>query len=124
MNNNDSTARQSKVFIPHIPSKRDNKTQIWVPTINIKPAEEFGDVVEILPPGSQFFAAKEMTRLIKQRLYDEDLCEQDYFIAAGSPTAMMVVAAVAARRLNGRLNILLWDGQSNSYSSHQLDNLV
>jgi len=113
-----------RVFVPQIPSRRDSESRIWVPTVNLKPAEEFGEVVTLLPPGSQFFAAKEMTRLIKQRLHDEGFREIDYLLPLGSPTAMAVTAAVAARRLNGRLNILVWDGASQSYSAYELDNLI
>lgn len=120
----EASPKRAKVFIPQIPSRRDPATKIWVPTINIKPAEEFGDIVELLPAGSQFFPSQEMKRLIKQRLHEEDLGADDYFIAAGSPTAMMVTAAIAARRLNGCLNILLWDGATSTYSAHALDNLV
>jgi hypothetical protein len=113
-----------RVFVPQIPSRRDSESRIWVPTVNLKPAEEFGEVVTLLPPGSQFFAAKEMTRLIKQRLHDGSFREIDYLLPLGSPTAMAVTAAVAARRLNGRLNILVWDGASQSYSAYELDNLI
>lgn len=113
-----------RVFVPQIPSRRDSESRIWVPTVNIKPAEAFGEVVVLLPPGSQFFAAKEMTRLIKQRLHDESFNETDYLLPLGSPTAMAVTAAIAARRLNGRLNILVWDGQSGTYSSYVLENLI
>lgn len=116
--------QQARVFVPQIPSRRDHETKIWVPTVNIKPAEAYGEIVTLLPAGSQFFAAKEMTRLIKQRLHDSNFCELDYFLPLGSPTAMAVTAAIAARRLNGRLNILVWDGQSGTYTSYELDQLV
>lgn len=113
-----------RVFVPQIPSRRDTETKIWVPTVNIKPAEQFGEIITLLPPGSQFFAAKEMTRLIKQRLHDNAFNECDYFLCLGSPTAMAVAAAIMARRINGRLNLLVWDGQTGTYTVHELDQLI
>jgi hypothetical protein len=117
-------SEQRRVFVPHIPSRRDKDSGIWVPTVNLQPAEEFGEVVALLPAGSQFFATKEMTRLIKQRLHELEFNETDYFLPLGSPTAMVVTAAIASRRLNGRLNLLLWDGDTRSYALAELDQLI
>lgn len=116
--------RAPRVFVTQIPSRRDKGTRIWVPTVNIAPAEKFGELVTLLPPGSQFFAAKEVVRLIKERLHELDYQPQDYFLPLGSPVVMTVAGAIAARRGNGRLNVLVWDGHGSNYVAYELDNLV
>src|SRR5690348_1340257 len=104
--------RKPRVFATQIPSRRDEATEMWVPTVNVGPAEKFGEVVTLLPAGAQFFAAAETTRLIKQRLHDLDYQEGDYLLPMGSPAIMAVAAAVAARRSNGCLKLLVWDRHS------------
>lgn len=112
-----------KVFVTQVPSRRDVATGLWVPTVNIAPAEEFGEVVTLLPPGSQFFAAAETTRLIKQRLHDLGYKPGDYLLPLGNPVIMAVASAIAARRSGGSLNVLVWDRQTSRYVPYELDNL-
>lgn len=115
--------RSPKVFVTQIPSRRDERTKMWVPTVNISSAEEFGKVETLLPPGSQFFAAAETTRLIKQRLHELDYQRGDFLLPMGNPVIMAVASAIAARRSNGCLNVLVWDKRSARYVAYELDNL-
>lgn len=112
-----------RVFATQIPSRRDVESGLWVPTVNIQPAEKFGEVVTLLPPGSQFFAAAETTRLIKQRLHELDYQQGDWLLPMGNPVIMAVAAAIAARRSNGSLNVLVWDRHSSVYVPYELDDL-
>lgn len=116
--------RAPKVFATQIPSRRDAGSGLWVPTVNVAPAEQFGKVETLLPPGSQFFAASETTRLIKNRLHDLDYQQGDFLLPLGNPVIMAVASAIAARRSNGCLNVLVWDRHSSSYVSYELTNLV
>lgn len=115
--------REPKVFVTQVPSRRDVATGMWVPTVNIAPAEQFGEVVQLLPPGSQFFAAAEVTRLLKQRLHELDYQQGDYLLPLGNPVIMAVASAIAARRSNGCLNVLVWDRQTSTYVPYELENL-
>lgn len=116
--------RKHRVFVTQIPSRRDEATDMWVPTVNIAPAEQYGEIVTLLPPGSQFFAATETVRLIKQRLHDLDYQQGDFLLPMGSPVIMAVASAIAARRSNGCLKVLVWDRHSSSYVAFDLDQLV
>lgn len=115
--------REPKVFVTQVPSRRDAATGMWVPTVNIAPAEQFGEVVMLLPPGSQFFAAAETTRILKARLHELDYQAGDYLLPLGNPVIMAVASAVAARRSNGCLNVLVWDRQTSSYVPYELEHL-
>lgn len=118
------STRAPKVFVTQIPSRRDPATNEWIPTVNVTSAQKFGEVMTLLPPGSAFFAASETTRLIKQRLHDLDYQMGDYLLPLGHPAIMAVTAAVAARRSNGCLRVLVWDKHSKDYVPFELDNLV
>jgi len=115
--------RNPRVFITQVPSRRDHNSNMWLPTVNISPAEEHGEVVQLLPPGAQFFAASETTRLIKQRLHELDYQQGDFLLPMGNPIIMAVASAVAARRSNGCLKILVWDKHQSRYIAYELDNL-
>jgi hypothetical protein len=115
--------RKPKVFITQVPSRKDPESNLWLPTMNISSAETYGEVVVLLPPGSQFFAASETTRIIKHRLHELDYQSGDYLLPLGSPTIMAVASAIAARRSNGCLRLLVWDKHSSRYASYDLENL-
>lgn len=117
------SSHKPRVFATQIPSRRDVESGLWVPTVNIAPAEKFGEIVTLLPPGSQFFAAAETTRLIKQRLNELDYQQGDYLLPMGNPVIMAVAAAIAARRSNGSLNVLVWDRHTSTYISYELNDL-
>lgn len=116
--------RAPKVFITQVPSRKDAATNVWVPTVNISPAERFGEIETLLPAGSQFFGAVETVRLIKQRLHELDYQQGDFLLPMGNPIIMAVAAAIAARRSNGCLKVLVWDKHTSSYVDYELDNLV
>jgi len=112
-----------RVVATQIPSKKDPKTKLWVPTINITPAQKFGEIEVLLPAGAQFYAASEITRVIRHRLNEINFQPEDYFLPMGSPTVMSVAAAIVARRSNGALNLLQWDNHTGDYTHFQLNNL-
>ncbi len=116
-------SRKPRVFVTQIPSRKDPETNLWIPTVNIGPAQEHGEVVVMLPAGSQYFAAAETTRLIKQRLHDLDYQQGDFLLPMGNPIIMAVASAVAARRSNGSLKMLVWDRQTSRYLPYKLDQL-
>lgn len=113
-----------RVFVTQVPSRKDATTQTWVPTVNIKPAEQFGDVIVLLPAGAQFYATKELIRIIKERLNEFNYGPDDYFLPMGSPTVMAVASAIVARRGNGCIQLLQWDNHRDAYDLFSLEQLV
>ena len=118
-----SEERKRKVFITQVPSRRDPDTKLWVPKVNISPAEQHGEVKILLPPGTQFYAASETTRLIRQRLHELDYQQGDFLLPMGDTVIIAVASAIAARRSNGTLNVLMWDKHSSRYIPYELENL-
>jgi hypothetical protein len=117
-------SHKPRVFVTQIPSRKDHDTKLWVPTVNIAPATAWGEIEILLPAGSQFYAAAEVTRIIKQRLNELNYQPEDYLLPMGSPTVMAVASAIIARRGNGCMNLLQWDNQMSSYHVYRLENLV
>jgi hypothetical protein len=113
----------TKVFFPQIPSRLDKETKVWVPKMDVSDAGRFGEVETLLPAGTEFYAANDVTSIVKQRLYDLDYGQDDFVVAVGSPSIMAIVFAVAARRSNGVLNMLVWDRQTSRYMDYHLTGL-
>lgn len=112
-----------KVFITQVPSRRDRAANMWVPIVDVSPAEEFGEVHVLLPAGAQFFAHNEVVRLMRERLAELDYQSDDYILPLGNPIIMAVACAIAARRSNGSLNILVWDKQTSRYIASEINGL-
>jgi hypothetical protein len=56
---------------------------------------------------------------IKRRL--ETFCDEDYLLFIGDPTAISIVAALAAAKNNGRYKCLKWDKIERRYIPIQVD---
>lgn len=109
-----------RVFITQVPSKRSPEHG-WVPTINISPAEAFGECIVMLPPQAAFMSSRQITQELNKKL--ADFTHEDCLLPVGDPLIMAAASAIAARRANGRLNILRWDRQTSSYSKFELEGL-
>lgn len=87
---------------------------------NITTALDFGSVVTILPPNAQVaFSVAPTVQRIKRKL--EAFTDDDYLLFIGDPTAISIVAAVAAARNNGRYKCLKWDKLERRYIPIQVD---
>lgn len=102
-----------RVFIPQVPSRFDGGTNLWVPTVNIKPAEKFGDVTVILPPAAARSGIDACATVLKDALQDYD--RADYLVALGDPTLYAIAACFAAERTGGLLRMLKWDRLNSGY---------
>lgn len=87
---------------------------------NITQAMDFGTIVTILPPNAQIsFSVAPTVQRIKRKL--ENYTDEDYLLFIGDPTAISIVAALAAARNNGRYKCLKWDKIERRYIPIQVD---
>jgi hypothetical protein len=87
---------------------------------NIASALDFGDIVTILPPNAQVtFSVVPTIQRIKRAL--EKFNDEDYLLFIGDPTAISMIAALAAAKNNGRYKCLKWDKLERRYIPIQVD---
>ena len=87
---------------------------------NISSALDFGDIVTILPPNAQVaFSVTPTIRRAQRAL--EKFSDEDYLLFIGDPTAISIIAVVAAQRNNGRFKCLKWDKRERRYIPIQID---
>ena len=102
-----------KVYAPQVPSKYDPATKLWVPSINLDPANMYGEVVVMLPPNANRLHINPLMVALREQM--KDFTDEDYVIAVGDPSLIAAAACLAVRKTNGLLRILKWDRMSSSY---------
>jgi hypothetical protein len=102
-----------KVYAPQVPSKYDAATKLWVPSINLDPAKQFGDLVVMLPPNANRLHINPLIVALREQM--KDFSAEDFIVAVGDPSLIAASACIAARRTGGLLRILKWDRQAGSY---------
>lgn len=109
--------QKPRVFVPQVPSRYD-RTVGWVPTVNLDPAKEFGELEVLLPPEAGRIAPQQLLEILERAL--EKITKDDWLLATGDPVAMAIVMTLAARNLDGALRILRWDKRTSSYEAVEI----
>ena len=101
------------VYVPQEPMKRDQKTGQWAQAFDLSPAKKFGDIKVLLPHGSLPIDINPMIDNLKESL--KDFSDDDYLLAIGNPTAMVMAGMVASNNNSGKINMLYWDSKIKDY---------
>jgi len=104
----------SKVFVIHQPAVRDRFTGNMRPQHDLSPALQFGEIVDVLPPGSISQDVNVIKQQIVEKLLDEGCDRDDYLLAIGDPVAI-VVGAFAMAAFSDRIRLLKWDRRMRGY---------
>lgn len=107
-----------RVFAPQIPSRFDKGMRVWVPTVNMRPAERFGELIVLLTPDAYRIAPAPMVQALKERM--DDFTADDYIVAIGNPTLIAAASCIAARKTGGVLKLLTWDRMTSDYTATEL----
>ncbi len=107
-----ATDVRPKVFIPQQPTRYDHEKQMRVPTINLAPASEYGDLYALVPDGmsAQFYAP--VVAALRRKL--RDMSPQDYIVPVGDPVLIAIVTGIALS-MHGRARLLRWDREARRY---------
>lgn len=103
-----------KVFITQVPHRRDRDTDALVPSVNIAPASEHGEIVVMMPPRTSFYATADLVRQMGEALRDYDYEAGDCLVAMGDPSVIAVACGWLALH-KGRFTLLKWDRNLGRY---------
>lgn len=101
------------VYVPQLPSRLDRESGVWVPTVNLSPAEKYGEIFVMLPPEANRLHTAPLVAALQEKMQSFD--QDDYIVAVGDPTLLAVAATIAAKKTGGLLRMLKWDRLSTSY---------
>ena len=107
-----------KVYAPQQPSKFDQSTKLWIPTMDLTPAEAFGELIIILPNGVSRMQTAPLVTVIKEKM--QDYRHEDWLLCVGDPSLIAAAACVAAKTTGGILRLLKWDKRLASYTSTEM----
>ena len=101
------------VFAPQQPSRYDATLQLWVPSMNLAPAERYGQLVILLPPNLNSAQTAPLVQVMKERM--AHYTAADCIIAVGDPSLIAAAAGIALKKTGGLLRLLKWDRQAKDY---------
>ena len=103
-----------RIFITQIPHKRGRISGDMIPSVDISPAAELGEIIEMIPYQEPFFATADLVSKLRHHLRHYDYERGDCLIALGDPA--IISAASAILGLDHRNYILLkWDRYISKY---------
>jgi len=108
-----------RVFVPQEPSRYDRATKLWIPIVNISPAEKYGEIVVMLPPSVNRAHTAPLVHVIKECM--RDFTADDWVVALGDPSMIAVACCVAQRHTGGLLRLLKWDRIVRDYISVEIN---
>ena len=108
----------ANVYAPQQPSRFDLSTKLWIPTMNMHPAEKFGKLKVMLPPDANRLHTAPLLAALKDAM--DEFNATDYLVCVGDPTLIAAAACIAARKTGGKLRLLKWDRMSSDYIAVEL----
>lgn len=106
--------RTPKVYITQVPHRHDPETGAFVPSVNIGPAAEYGEVVVMMPPRAPFHATADLVRQLQNHLQYYDYEAGDSLVAMGDPAVIAAASAILGKRF-GNIRLLKWDRNVSRY---------
>ena len=97
-----------KVYITQVPHRRDPETKAYVPSVNIAPAAEHGELIVMMPARASFHATSDLVRQMREHLKNYDYEAGDCLVAMGDPAVIAVACAILGR-MHGKFTVLKWD---------------
>lgn len=96
-----------------------NVNKLLVPKFNIHTAEEYGQIVVMLPYGNVAMAPQPMVAKLRHIL--KDFNDSDYILPMGDPAAIGAAMAIAADFNKGRIKLLKWRGKDHHYTELKMN---
>lgn len=106
-----------RVFVTQIPHRRNNENQL-VPSCNINPAAEHGDVIVMFEEQSNYFGTRETTEKLLSNFKDFNP-DTDSLLPLGDPVLCGLAAALLGSRWH-HFTILKWDKNIGRYTKNRV----
>lgn len=99
-----------RVFITQLPSRMEGGG--WVPTVDVTPAKEHGDLLFMIPPGMNQPTGQGTIEQLRSKL--RDFGAEDFLLPMGDPILMVAASAMLGAR-GEMFKVLKWDRQTRRY---------
>lgn len=103
------------VFVVQEPVRFDADRGQWLPTVNLRNAESFGEV-QVLIPGDHVHAAMvTQPTIYRMRRALQGFSKNDYLLPVGDPSLVAMAAGVASKENHGHYKLLRWNRTEKRY---------
>lgn len=109
------------VYVVQKQHKWDTQKQELVEKYDLRPAEEYGDLVYLLSPTAAPFNSRPIINELKEKL--KFFKPDDYLLLIGNPALIGFSVAIAADHTGGSLNLLQWSGKDRKYLPIKVEEL-
>jgi hypothetical protein len=117
------TDRKSTVFVTQIPSRREHESGVYIPTIDVTPARQFGELLVILPMGMNYPTADAFMVPLRTALWRFDP-RRDHLLPLGDPLVQAQTVATLATFCVAEgapsFSLLKWDRNFSCYHAYQV----
>lgn len=103
-----------KVYVTQVPYRRDNVTGELMPSVNVSPAAEHGEIIIMMPPRVAFHNTIDMVNELKVLLKDYNYRDGDCVIALGDPSVIAATFGILGKR-QPAFTVLKWDKNVERY---------
>lgn len=101
----------ARVFIAQRPSFKATDGS-WASKYDLSPAERFGEIVEVLKPGTIISLQDSVTSIMKAL---REFTDDDFVLPIGDPAASGLVTTAALFYNRGHVKILRWNRHASKY---------
>ena len=101
------------VYVPQMPSRFDLGIRAWVPTVNMAPANAYGEVIVMLPPEANRLDLTPLVEILKSKM--STFTSSDYIVAVGDPSLLAIACCIASQKTHGFIRMLKWDRNATDY---------
>jgi len=106
------------VYVPQLPARYDAALQLWVPSINIAPAEHWGATVMLFDQNASRAPTEALLPMMRERM--AGFRARDFVCCVGDPALIAAATVYAVQSIVGHddvgpLRLLKWDRQARLY---------
>lgn len=109
----------SRVFVVQIAQKLSQDRSRFEPKFDVRRAELYGRIVELLSPTARPFSSEHCVGVLREKL--ADFSDDDYLLLIGNPALIGFATAIASAANNGRVKLLQWSGAHKKYLPIEAD---
>lgn len=111
---------KSRVFVVQVPARRSGPRGQWEEKYDLSPAEAFGELVRVLPPGNVPEDPAPTRAALEKALEGFDP-ELDFMLLLGDPVACAQAVHVLAYVFGlGSFTVLKWDRREQRYLPYEV----
>ena len=109
----------SRVFVVQSSMRRSVRSGDLVPKFDLSPAEEYGELFELLSPSARPFESDHVISQLHDGL--ATYCSDDYLLLIGNPCLIGFAVAIASDVNDGHVKALQWNGKERRYITVSAD---